>query len=62
MGSLTPVANLPQVSGVTAIHVNLFANDSKFAASVKDDSNQSVDAVTDTGGSPALNLEMIISP
>jgi hypothetical protein len=53
--------NLPQASGVTVIHVNLFDNDSKFAASVKDASNQSVDAITDTGGSPALHLEMKIS-
>jgi hypothetical protein len=48
------------VTGGTAIHVNLFANESKFAAGVNDVSNQSVDAVTYTGGAP-LHLEMKIS-
>jgi hypothetical protein len=61
-GSLTLMANLPQVFGVAAIHVNLFDNDSKFVAGVKDASNQSENAVTDIGGSPALHLEIKISP
>jgi hypothetical protein len=59
-GIVDPSGKFTTMSGVIVIHVKLFDNDSKFAASVNDASNQYVDAITDTGGAP-LHLEMKIS-